>query len=169
MMKVQRLAARRRPKWVEMGDQMPAKRPIKERFSEKVKIVESGCHEWTGSLMPNGYGQIHQDGKTAYAHRVSWELANGSTNGLYVLHRCDNRRCVNPDHLFLGTFHDNMNDMVSKSRQAFGDRSGRRKLSASEVREIRALSGTCAELGKKFGVSDATISDIRRRRSWRGI
>lgn len=168
-MKVQRLAERRRPKWAEMGDQMPAKRPLKDRFSEKVRIVDSGCHEWTGSLMPNGYGQIHNEGKTAYAHRVAWELAHGSANNLYVLHRCDNRRCVNPDHLFLGTFNDNMADMVAKTRQAIGNKNGRRKLCADEVREIRSLSGTCVELGARFGVSDATISDIRRRRSWRSI
>ena len=144
-------------------------RPIEERFSEKVMPIESGCHEWQGCIMPNGYGQVRHNGKTAYAHRVAWELANGSTCGLYVLHRCDNRRCVNADHLFLGTFNDNMRDMVNKSRHAFGDKNGRRTLNSTQVLEIRASIENQEKMAAKYNVSRVTISDIRRRKSWRHI
>lgn len=120
--------------------------------------------------MKNGYGQVRYKGKTAYAHRVAWELANGTIeNGAYVLHRCDNRKCVNPDHLFLGSFNDNMEDMVSKGRQAAGEKNAHAKLTEDQVREILNMSGTNQEVADKFGVTHSLISMIRNRRIWRCI
>lgn len=167
MMKVQRLAERRS---TQAGAKCGAnvKRPIEERFFAKVAVRESGCHEWIGSLMPNGYGQIHKDGKTAYAHRVAYELAYGPTN-LFVLHSCDNRKCVNPTHLFEGTFAENMQDMVDKQRQAAGDRSGRRKLSSEQVRCIRSEVGLHREIASKYGVTPSLVSMIRSGRIWRSV
>jgi hypothetical protein len=73
-----------------------------------------GCWEWMGFIRPSGYGQVHQN---KLAHRVSWELHNGPIpNGVLVLHKCDNKSCVNPDHLFLGSHRDNTQDMMSKGR-----------------------------------------------------
>ena len=93
--------------------------------------------------MPNGYGQIHSSGRTAYAHRVAWELANGQIpEGAFVLHNCDNRRCVNPAHMRLGSFQDNMDDMTGKLRHAHGARNGHAKLTVKDVKAIRAVSGT---------------------------
>lgn len=167
MMKVQRLSRKGvRPS----GRKCEAnvKRPIQDRFFAKVAVRESGCHEWTGSLMPNGYGQIHKDGKTAYAHRVAYELAFGPTDQ-FVLHKCDNRKCVNPEHLFAGSFEENMADMVSKGRQAHGDRNGRRKLSSEQVRAIRSEVGLQREIAAKYGVTPSLVAMIRSGRIWRNV
>lgn len=149
---------------------MPIKRPIEDRFREKVRKVKSGCHEWTSCLMPNGYGQISRNNRAEYAHRVAWELANGPIpEGLFILHHCDNRKCVNPNHLFLGTFDDNMADMVSKQRHARGDSNGRRKLNSKQVREIRSAIGTHQEIGRRFGVTPSLVSMIRSGRIWKSV
>lgn len=163
--KVQRLGESRRAERSEKRGQ--ASRPIAERFKNMVQEMPSGCHEWTGHVMPNGYGQVRHNG-TAYAHRVAYELHRGAVpEGLYVLHRCDNRKCVNPEHLFLGTFNDNMADMVEKQRQAHGERNGHAKLTDDQVRAIRRAVGTQREIAKQFGVTPSLISMIRSRRIWR--
>ena len=144
------------------------KRSIEERFFAKVQRKESGCHEWVGCLMPNGYGQFHKDGKTAYAHRIAYELAYGATDQ-QVLHRCDNRKCVNPEHLFSGTLQDNMADMMQKGRQCAGNRNGRRKLSSDLVRSIRAEVGLQREIAAKYGVTPSLIAMIRNGKIWRSV
>lgn len=93
---------------------------LAKRFWPKVKMG-AGCWEWTGSAGEKGYGYLHSGGKVERkplrAHRVSWEIHNGSIpDGLWVLHRCDNPRCVRPDHLFLGDRSDNMRDCAAKGR-----------------------------------------------------
>jgi hypothetical protein len=138
---------------------MYTKRPTKERFLEKVVEQPSGCHEWSGCLMPNGYGQFHLNGKTAYAHRVAYELANGPfPKEAFVMHSCDNRKCVNPAHLSLGTFDANMADMVEKSRQAHGAKNGRAKLTPDQVRAIRLEVGTHKEIGERYGVGQPLVT-----------
>src|SRR5262245_16481937 len=170
MMKVQRLVERRRPKRAEMRGSDMQKRPVADRFHEKVKTLESGCQEWTGWVMPNGYGQIHHQGKTQYAHRVAYELHLGVIpEGKFVLHTCDNRKCVNPKHLWLGSFDDNMADMVNKSRQAHGSRNGHAKLTADQVREIRCAVGTHEAIARDFGVSQPTVTMIRRGHTWKYV
>ena len=93
---------------------------MRERFFNKVEVDgESGCHVWTGARNVWGYGRVHWGGKMYSAHRVAWKFAHGAIpDGKFVLHRCDNRGCVNPDHLFLGTAKDNARDMVAKGRGA---------------------------------------------------
>jgi hypothetical protein len=171
MRKLQRLAERRRAKRPEMrGLYVSAARPLALRFAEKVRPHNSGCHHWIGSIMPNGYGQVHVNGVTAYAHRVAWVLANGPVPvGAFVLHNCDNRRCVNPSHLRLGTFQDNMDDMTGRSRQAHGVRNGHAKLAIAEVRLIRRMKGTHEDIAAHFGVSRASVSLIRARRTWKYV
>lgn len=120
--------------------------------------------------MPNGYGQIHQSGKTAYAHRVAYELRHGPiADGLFVLHKCDNRKCVNHEHLFLGTFDDNMADMVGKLRQAHGTRNAHARLTPETVKEIRAATGRNARIAEAFGLNHSHVSMIRSRRLWRHV
>ena len=90
-----------------------------ERFVAMVGPEDpgTGCWPWLGCLTGGGYGQIRNSGRYQQAHRAAWELKYGPIpEGLVVCHRCDNPRCVRPDHLFLGTATDNMRDMYSKGR-----------------------------------------------------
>src|SRR5229473_531412 len=93
--------------------------PLVERFWSKVRKSD-GCWEWIAGKHRFGYGIIRDGGRGSRmrtAHRISWEFHNGSIPaGLWVLHRCDNPQCINPDHLFLGTQFDNMTDAARKGR-----------------------------------------------------
>lgn len=135
----------------------------------------TGCWLWAASLDKGGYGQTYCRGPApAGAHRVAWEAAHGPIPaGLGVLHRCDQRSCVNPRHLFLGTAAENSADMVRKGRQARGARSGPAKLSDASVTEMRALYAAgamgCRRLAKRFGVDLKTAQDVVRARSWRHL
>ncbi len=145
--------------------------PLIDRFRSYIgETTESGCMIWNGVIdKQTGYGRAYiESQKSDGAHRVAWMFANGSIpEGLWVLHRCDNKICVNPDHLFLGTNQDNIADKVSKGRQSKGETHGHAKLSAEEVRSIRerfALGGISqADLAREFGVRSGTISRIITR------
>ena len=151
------------------------KKSVLSRFKEKYKInPNTGCWEWVSSLTKKGYGDFHYEGRTRLAHRVAMELyLNINPGELHVCHSCDNPRCVNPKHLFLGTNHDNHKDMKQKGRQARGTRLPQAKLTEKQVREIRAAlqRGTLSqkEIGNLFGVHQVTINDINLNKSWRHI
>lgn len=88
-----------------------------ENFFDRCQKTDDGCWDWLGSLNQFGYGQVSWQGKSIGAHRAAHEVAKGPIpEGLHVMHTCDNRKCVNPEHLFLGTRSDNMRDMVAKGR-----------------------------------------------------
>jgi hypothetical protein len=90
-----------------------------ERFFNKI-IKTKSCWNWVAALRGNGYGAFKYEGKTVSAHRMSWMIHNGDIpDNRFVCHTCDNRKCVNPDHLFLGTQKDNMRDCVNKNRFVF--------------------------------------------------
>lgn len=160
------------------------------RVSERLwsRVAKTGprpedCWEWTGPTMKNGYGQIsirHATGATTkYVHRVAWELEHGPIpEGLFVCHACDNRRCVRPSHLFLGTPSDNQWDMVRKGRHYSttrpdliprGERMRTAKLTESQVVAIRelALQGfTHRDIARAYEVSRSAITSVVRRESW---
>ncbi len=165
----------------------PVPKPLDERFWSKVTPEpNTGCWLWTASVNASGYGQVGVGGRygsTEVAHRVAWTLAKGPVpDGVCVLHRCDNRVCVNPDHLFLGTKADNTHDMLRKGREAGGERhwtrtpggrervrNGTTKLAEPQVREIRdrlAQGDPQRAIARDFGVSQTAVSDIRRRKRW---
>lgn len=133
---------------------------VKERFLSKVQVVESGCHEWTNVLNRGGYGKFHFEGKQEPAHRVAYILFKGEIpQGRWVLHKCDNRKCVNPEHLFLGDCKDNIEDMDKKGR-----RGTKSKLTYAQVEEINQLLDARFSqqyVAEMFGVDQTTISKIR--------
>lgn len=141
---------------------------LERQFWRRVSF-RPGCWEWRGATDGNGYGQVRRGRKLLSAHRMAYEMTNGPIGEMQVLHRCDNRLCCRPDHLFLGSLDDNMADRNAKGRQAWGIRSGSAKLSEDEVRAIRALcaSGvTHRECAQTFGISHATAGNIARRQRW---
>ena len=118
-----------------------------------------------------GYGQFfikrNERKLLVYTHRYSYELSYGPIpEGIWVLHKCDNSRCVNPDHLFLGTHIDSMKDAAQKGRML-----NHTKLTATQVLEIRRLAGTMTqyEIGAMFGVTNDTISVIVCRKAWKHL
>lgn len=144
--------------------------PLKERFWAKVTVgTPGGCWLWNAQRL-FGYGRFKVEGKMRCAHHIAWMLTHGEIpHGMFLCHRCDNPGCVNPAHLFLGTHDDNMRDMVAKRRQARGDAHGSAKISARDVRKIRAL-GMKGEVRRKiaadFGIEHSTVGDILTGRSW---
>lgn len=149
------------------------------RFWAKVqKLSEpNGCWIWIASQSKDLYGKfkIFEQGKKVdiRAHVYSWQLFSGRPvpKGIQVCHTCDHPYCVNPNHLFLGTNKDNVDDMVQKERQARGEKCGNSILNAHQVKEIRELHSTMGtvKLSLKYNVSPSNISDIIYRRSWKHI
>ena len=139
-----------------------------ERFEKKFSVTPE-CWVWTASLDTQGYGQHHYHGVQRGAHRVAHELYVGAIPlGLHVLHKCDNRRCVNPDHLFLGTHQDNMRDRNQKGRQAHnvGETGGGSKLTRQKILQIKADSRSQRAISMDYGVSQGLISFIKLGKRW---
>lgn len=130
-----------------------------------------GCWEWKGSIDKHGYSWLTVSHKAVRANRFSYQLHYGVIPGdLFVCHRCDNRSCVNPAHLFLGTAVENNLDRDRKGRQARGETSAWHKLTEKEVLEIRSLTSEGESdvlVARRFGISRCTVRDIRVRRTWR--
>ena len=146
--------------------------PLEERFWRYVnKKGPDDCWNWLGSGV-DGYGSIGLGGRKAgkvLAHRVSWEIHNGKIpdsedyHGVVVRHRCNNRACVNPNHLKLGTQADNVQDMwVNK-----GGRRGNARLTESQIAAIKSDPRSSRQLAPIYGVSDAHIRAIRSGRTWK--
>ena len=146
--------------------------PPEVRFWRNVdKTCDTGCWEWRAYVLPNGYGKFMlRAGQCVIAHRYSWELQHGHSVGdMCVLHKCDNRKCVNPSHLFIGTRADNSRDCKEKGRTAKGERHGSAKMTNSTVAELRNLYSdgeSCNALAEKFSISPMQAWRIANRQRW---
>ena len=130
----------------------------------------TGCFNWIGTKTDGGYGKLHVNGKKCRAHRVAYELHIGPIPpGRWVLHRCDNPACMNPEHLFLGTCQDNVSDRDSKDRQAKGAKVSNTKLTDQDVLDMRASSKSISELAADYGMSYGHVSKILLGREWRHL
>lgn len=135
---------------------------------------ERRCREWTGARDKEGYGRLKIGRAQMKAHRVAYMIAHGvDPAGLYVCHSCDNPACCAPDHLWLGTNRENQIDAVDKGRRPIirhkGENNPRAKLTERQAREVIALitSGKQnVEIATIYGVDHATVSAIRRGKSW---
>lgn len=156
---------------------------VSVRFWRQVdRRGDSECWAWLGSVGKRGYGRftagsrVDRSVRKLPSHRTAWEITNGPIpDGLFVLHRCDNRRCCNPDHLWLGTHLDNMADMRAKGRRlgksAIGSAVKGSKLTEEQVSQLRALHPHLGygAIAKRFGIAKSTARDIIVRKWWRHV
>lgn len=128
------------------------------------------CAPWTKAINNLGYGISWKNGKPISAHRKIYEETYGPIpTGLVVRHTCDNRACVNPNHLVLGTPKQNSQDMVDRNRQARGSKVGTSILTEDVVLMIKSLSGSSRQVAKLIGCSATTIKDIRNNKLWKHV
>lgn len=144
----------------------------------KYVVKKDGCWWWAGAISDQGYTRIRYRRTMVGGHRVSWLIHNGNIpDGLFVLHRCDNPICTNPDHLFLGTAGDNVRDARDKGRSknggSAGEDNGNSKLTWAQVDEIRARPcgswkhfEKLKDMSARMGVTVSAIKDVRMGRSW---
>jgi hypothetical protein len=142
------------------------------RFFAQIVVQENGCWEWQKIALCDRYGNIWAYGKREKAHRFAYSLYKGEIpKGLNVLHTCDNTKCVNPAHLFIGTQKDNIDDMYKKGRDnnVYGERVHTAKLNVENVISIRKDTRSGAVIAKEYGVSSVLICAIKRRAVWKQV
>jgi len=166
------------PKDFTIEDGRKASEVALERFLRGIVKEDTGCWFCEGSYrLSNGYFEIKVDRIKSMGrlyrnriHRLSYSHFIGIIpRHLFVLHRCDNRKCCNPKHLFLGTYDDNLKDMAAKDRSAFGERSGQAKLSEAQVMSIYDLHDTGMfqrEIADRFGITQTAVGLIIRGKRW---
>lgn len=127
------------------------------RYSEK---SESGCILWSGAVSKSGYGNVRDGARQVLAHRAAYEVAHGSVpQGMFVCHKCDVKRCINPEHLFAGTPADNSADMKSKGRSP----RTHLRITREDEQRIKTDTRTKAEIAKAFGIGLRHVFRIRSR------
>lgn len=145
------------------------------RFKEKyVETDADSCWVWTACITNSGYGSFLCDGRPRQAHRVAYRIAFGHCpDDLFVCHKCDNKSCVNPSHLFLGTAADNNKDRHKKGRSKGGSMPGTSnpvaRLTDDTVKAIFQASGTLKQVGERYGVTMQDVSAIRRGNTWSSV
>jgi hypothetical protein len=150
------------------------------RFHTRYLVnAATGCWEWQRSFVRGGYGSFFYKGRIGRAHRVSYILHYGEIDpDILVCHKCDNPKCVNPEHLFLGTYQDNNHDMHRKHRaptsnnKIQGSLNIHAKITEADVINIRALSASGiskAEIGRQYNIRDSNVCKIVSRQSWRHV
>ncbi len=148
------------------------RRPLSERFWEKVdKRGPEECWPWIGCVSPAGYGRFSINNKAQNSNRIAYELHHGARPDKFVLHHCDNPRCCNPNHLFLGTQTDNCIDMRNKGRGRGpkGEKNFSHKLKESNIPNIRSDTRSASVIAKDYGVTKAAITHAKSRRTWKHI
>ncbi|MGH9636192.1 MAG: HNH endonuclease [Candidatus Angelobacter sp.] len=147
----------------------------RERFLAKVcPEPGSGCWLWRGMVVGSGYGMARFERKMYPAHRLAWKLFCGEiAPGLVVCHKCDVRTCVNPEHLFLGTYTDNARDREEKGRSMRGEKNHSSKLSTEQVSRIKTALAEdrmyVSEIAREYGVTPSTIAAIAKGTTWRHV
>lgn len=156
---------------------MPRTYKNKEQlFWEKIdkKDNPNECWNWIGASTRH-YGAGHYAGKTYRSHRLVWELTYGEIpEGMYVLHKCDNPKCCNPNHLFLGTQEENNRDRARKNRSAhlIGGLNPNKRFNDGDIILIRTLykeGMTQTAIGKLMGTGQGTIKDIVLNKTWKHL
>ena len=147
-----------------------------DKFWERVVKNDGGCWVWTGTTARSGYGMVKRDRRAFGAHRASWQLTYGPVpSGLFVLHHCDNRICVRPEHLYVGTLADNARDREERGRgiRQSGDTHPASKLTAEFVASARrrwaARQATQKALAAEAGVHFHTMQRALRGETWRHV
>lgn len=147
-----------------------------ESILARTKKLPNGCWEWQGRLLWAGYGSVGWKGKNCRVHRVVYEEMVGTIpKGLVVCHTCDNPRCCNPSHLWIGTMLQNTRDKISKGRQAVGTRLPNAILDEEKVKQIKKAKASGKffwgrrKLARQFGVSAQTISDVANGIYWKQV
>lgn len=139
----------------------------KERFLKYVYVCANGCHEWRSTIKRDGYGQFWFDGKPRKAHKIAYEFFKGLVpQGKLVLHKCDNKICVNPEHLYVGTHKDNARDAVERGQ--YVSRAKLEDWEAAEIRERYKTRGiTQMQLAREYGVHQGSISKVILGKTYR--
>ena len=154
---------------MEMKTRIGVPKNLSDKEYIRFRTIENpvtGCWEWNGCTLTDGYGAARYNQR---AHRLAYEAFNGSAEGKLVCHTCDNTICCNPEHLWVGTHADNMQDKVDKGRAYCGTDHHDCKLTEDDVRLIRASVESHRVTAKKFGVSVSLIYQIRRGDVWKHI
>jgi len=149
---------------------------LKDRiFKRKITINKTGCWIWHGHRS-HGYGYIwvYEKKHTISVSRAIWLLKKGPIpDGLFICHKCDNPACINPDHLFLGTNEENIQDMIDKGRNAKGEKHGNSKLKVESVRTIRSMAkshiATHEQIAKQFSISVSLVNAIIYKQRWKHV
>jgi len=146
--------------------QLPVEQKERAHLMNKVfekSIIDAGCVRWTGFMLKTGYGSFSYKGKPLRAHRLSAKLAGMEIEGKEICHTCDNRWCINPEHLIPANREHNMRDAVLKKRQ------NTTILSAKNVRDIRHRlkeGETQISIAKSYGVCKSTVGKISSNKNW---
>jgi hypothetical protein len=159
------------------------RKQTRESFLSKVLPVANGCHEWQGSILSSGYGQVKWHGKNVLAHRLSAyfhgllptiEKSTAGAQYQLICHKCDNKKCCNPEHLYLGSGADNRADAIARNRigGVAGSLHHAARLTEVKVVKIRELADSgvvVADLARKFLASPRNIRKILSGARWKHV